>query len=66
MRTVLILGLFLAVVLVALPLRADDGQGTAEADAHIKDLSLGQYWYGAEIDKSDLLGKVVLVEIWGS
>lgn len=33
---------------------------------HIRDLNLGEYWYGAQIDMNDLKGKVVLVEIWGS
>ena len=42
------------------------GQGTADPNAHIQDLSLGTYWYGAPLDKKALLGKVVLVEIWGS
>ncbi len=66
MRTVTILGLFLAAGLLAIPLWAEGGQGTADPDSHIKDLSMGAYWYGAQIDKRDLLGKVVLVEIWGS
>ncbi|MEE9391754.1 MAG: hypothetical protein V3W41_04530 [Planctomycetota bacterium] len=32
----------------------------------INDISLGEYWYGKQIDKRDLVGKVVLMEIWGS
>lgn len=55
-------GLALAIGLA----QADEGQGPADADAHIKDLNLGTYWYGAEVNKEDLRGKVVLVEIWGS
>ena len=35
-------------------------------DAHILEANLGTYWYGAPIDKKDLLGKVVLWETWGS
>ena len=46
--------------------RAEEGQGPADPNAHIKDLNLGTYWYGAELGKEDLRGKVVLVEIWGS
>lgn len=46
--------------------RAEEGQGPADPNAHIKDLNLGTYWYGAELSKADLRGKVVLVEIWGS
>ncbi|MHC5037289.1 MAG: hypothetical protein ACYTHM_08250 [Planctomycetota bacterium] len=37
-----------------------------EGPAHISELNLGKHWYGAKIDKEDLVGKVVLVEIWGS
>ena len=46
--------------------RAEEGQGPADPDAHVKDLNLGTYWYGAQVNKDDLRGKVVLVEIWGS
>ena len=42
------------------------GQGTVKGRPTLDGLNLGTYWYGAEIDKSDLKGKVVLVEIWGS
>ena len=66
MRTLTICGVLAATALLTLPLFAGEGKGTADPDAHIKDLNLGDYWYGAEIDKKDLLGKVVLVEIWGS
>ena len=38
----------------------------AEAEITLDRLDLGTYWYGAEISKKDLLGKVVLVEIYGS
>ena len=46
--------------------RAEEGQGPADPNAHVKDLNLGTYWYGAKLAKDDLRGKVVLVEIWGS
>lgn len=45
---------------------AEEGQGPADPNAHVKDLNLGTYWYGAKLAKADLRGKVVLVEIWGS
>ena len=35
-------------------------------DITIDDLKLGTYWYGPKVSKKDLLGKVVLVEIYGS
>lgn len=64
-RTSLLLGL--AALLLMLPFAwADDGQGTAQPNTRVEGLNLGAYWYGAEIDKADLTGKVVLVEIWGS
>jgi len=46
---------------------ADEGVGPVEGDVvRIDDLRLGDYWYGAEISQEDLVGKVVLVEMWGS
>ena len=46
---------------------ADEGQGPVKGDnIRIDDLRLGEYWYGAPLSQSDLIGKVVLVEIWGS
>jgi hypothetical protein len=45
---------------------AGQGQGTVKGEPKIDGLNLGTYWYGTQIDKSDLKGKVVLVEIWGS
>jgi hypothetical protein len=46
---------------------ADEGQGPVKSDnVRIDDLRLGEYWYGAPLSQSDLIGKVVLVEIWGS
>jgi len=45
-------------------LKNDTGHDTSKST--IKDLSLGDYWWGAEIEPEDLEGKVVLFEIWGS
>ena len=46
---------------------AGEGQGKVKSDnVRIDDLRLGEYWYGAPLSQSDLIGKVVLVEIWGS
>jgi hypothetical protein len=38
----------------------------APDDITIADLNLGQYWAGPKVSNKDLLGKVVLVEIYGS
>ena len=35
-------------------------------DVTLADLNLGEYWAGPKVSKKDLLGKVVLVEIYGS
>lgn len=46
---------------------AEGGQGPVDpGPIGIADLRLGTYWYGARIETGDLLGKVVLVETWGS
>ena len=37
-----------------------------KAPIEIKDLVLGDYWFGKKITKEDLEGKVVLFEMWGS
>lgn len=66
MRIPLILGFIAAALLLTLPVAADDGQGTAAPGATVDELNLGTYWYGVDVDKRDLIGKVVLVEIWGS
>ena len=66
MRALPTVALILGACLLSLPAHAEQGQGTAEAGANIDGLNLGTYWYGAPIDKRDLIGKVVLVEIWGS
>jgi len=46
---------------------AEQGQGPIEGgDVRIEKLRLGEYWYGAPLSQEDLVGKVVLVELWGS
>ena len=37
-----------------------------QGDVFVEGVNLGTYWYGAPIDKRALIGKVVLLEIWGS
>ena len=52
---------------LALTAYAADGQGPVDpGPIQIKDLTIGTYWYGQKITNKDLLGKVVLVETWGS
>ncbi len=51
----------LAAALVLLP-----GSAVGENESRIDTLSMGTYWYGAKLEKKDLEGKVVLLEIWGS
>jgi cytochrome oxidase Cu insertion factor (SCO1/SenC/PrrC family) len=46
--------------------RADEGQGEADPNATTAGLDIGTHWFGAEVKKEDLAGKVVLVELWGS
>ena len=46
---------------------AGDGQGPVKpGPIEIGDFNMGTYWYGAKITNKDLLGKVVLIETWGS
>ena len=60
-------GLLLAGLVPTMSAAPAEGQGPITGgDVHIDDLNLGEYWYGAEIDKNELKGKVVLVELWGS
>ena len=56
----LVLGLFAAGV------RAEDAPPTDTSKSTLAQLDLGTYWWGAEINKDDLRGKVVLWEAWGS
>ncbi len=57
----------LVLLLLALPARSEQGQGPVDpGPIVVDDLRLGTYWFGARITNKDLLGKVVLVEAWGS
>lgn len=57
----------LALSLFAAPATPEDGQGPVDSGPVVlDDLRLGTYWFGAKITNKDLLGKVVLVETWGS
>ncbi|MHC4938500.1 MAG: hypothetical protein ACYTHK_05990 [Planctomycetota bacterium] len=57
----------LAALALSSILLAADGQGPVDSGPIvIQDFNLGTYWYGARITNKDLLGKVVLVETWGS
>ncbi len=55
--------LTVAVAFAALAVAAD---AEPVLDARIGEANLGEYWYGAKITKDDLVGKVVLFEIYGS
>ena len=43
----------------------DEGQGTAEPGANLSGLNMGSYLLGASFDSSEMLGKVLVVEIGG-
>ena len=46
---------------------SEQGQGPVDpGPIVVEDLRLGEYWYAQNITKKDLIGKIVLVEIWGS
>jgi hypothetical protein len=58
-----LLGLVLLVAILAAgsaPLAADP------PPANLKDLVLGEHWFGREIGLDDLEGKVVLFVLWGT
>ena len=57
---------FLLLTVAALALAAAPAPAQGDGDLRIEQLNLGEYWGGAPIDKRDLIGKVTLVEIWGS
>ncbi|MHC4452553.1 MAG: hypothetical protein ACYS0E_20830 [Planctomycetota bacterium] len=58
---------YLAALALATIVMADSGQGPVDSGpVLVENLRLGTYWYGAKITNKDLIGKVVLVEIWGS
>jgi hypothetical protein len=57
----------LATLLIALPASAGAGQGPVDpGPIRIEGFNIGTHWFGAKITNKDLLGKVVLVETWGS
>ena len=59
----------LASAVVALVLSAVCTLAQAEEPAkesRIADLELGDHWFGAKVSHDDLVGRVVLFEIWGS
>jgi hypothetical protein len=53
-------------LVAALLLFAVASGARAEEPLTLDGLNLGEYWYGARVSKKDLLGKVVLVELYGS
>ena len=57
--------LALALAIPASTLNIDEGQGTAEPGANLSGLNMGTYLLGASFDSSEMLGKVLVVEIGG-
>ena len=45
---------------------AEDAPSSEPVEGTVSELTLGDYWWGAKINKDDLRGKVVLWETWGS
>lgn len=56
----------LAVGFAALGVQAEDAPPSDTSKSTVSQLNLGEYWWGAKINKEDLRGKVVLWETWGS
>jgi len=50
----------------ASPMALDEPQGPAAPDARLEELDLGAHWLGPQVTHEDLIGKVVIVELWGS
>ena len=65
---ILTIALLAAAIGLGAPSFAEEGPGpdADTANSTLETLSLGEYWFGAEISKEDLEGKVVLFELWGS
>ena len=59
------LSLSLAALLPLSWIAFDEGQGSAEPDSTIEQLRIGTYVMGSKFDKSDSLGRVVVLEIGG-
>jgi len=55
-----------ALAITASIVLAGDGQGPADMSARVEGVRLGTYWFGAKLRHDDFVGKVVLVEVWGS
>ena len=47
---------------LVLALAAMAATGAAQT---IEDVSLGELWYGDPVTEEDLVGRVVLIEMWG-
>ncbi len=56
----------LAVGYAATLVVAEDTLPSEPVEGTVSELTLGEYWWGAKINKDDLRGKVVLWETWGS
>ena len=37
----------------------------AQESVSLKDVKLGEFWYGSKLSPEDLRGRVVLFELWG-
>lgn len=57
--------MLLAIASLPLSFARVNAQDKPVPDASIDGLRIGAHWAGPAIDKKALLGKVVLVEIWG-
>ena len=66
MRNAALAVLVLAWGLAAPGARAEDAPAADTSKSTIGQIELGEYWWGAEINKDDLRGKVVLWVTWGS
>jgi hypothetical protein len=66
MRTTAAWGLALALFLAGARARAEDAPAADTGKSTIEQIEPGEYWWGAEITKEDLRGKVVLWVTWGS
>jgi hypothetical protein len=57
--------LTLALAMPATTPTSGEGQGTAQPGANLDGLQMGTYLMGASFDSSEMLGKVLVVEIGG-
>jgi hypothetical protein len=56
----------LLIGVLAVGVLAEREASPPDVKADVSGLNLGTYWGGAPLTKSELKGKVVLVELWGS